>query len=119
MPVHHVSIIHLPKKNRIDKFPDLVERIRNLLLKTGKPFTIENVVGAPLRKDIILCGEMFGIRVLRHRIFEIEGFNVSQPQHIKHRPQISKDKSYYASVAGHGGDSVFFQTGRLAESNGC
>lgn len=97
------------RKDRIDKFPDLVERTRNLLLKTGKPFTIENVVGAPLRKDLVLCGEMFGIRVLRHRIFEIEGFNVIQPSHIKHKPQIAKDKSYYASVAGHGGDSYSFK----------
>lgn len=97
------------RKDRIDKFPDLVERTRLLLNRINKPFTMENVVGAPLRKDIILCGEMFGLRVIRHRIFEIEGFSVMQPPHIKHRQPISKNKSYYACVAGHGGDGYSFK----------
>lgn len=97
------------RKDRNIKFPNLVERTRNLLLKIGKPFTLENVVGAPLRQDLVLCGEMYGLRTLRHRIFEIEGFNVIQPVHIKHRPPMAKDKSYYACVAGHGGDSYSFK----------
>ena len=48
-------------------------------------FCIENVAGAPIRHDLMLCGEMFGLKVIRHRYFEIHGFSVAQPEHIKHR----------------------------------
>ena len=91
------------------EYPDLIAKTRNLLQKTGKPFIIENVQGAPLRKDLRLCGEMFGLRVLRHRIFEIEGFWVMQPPHLKHRKPVDDIHSYYACVAGHGGASYSFR----------
>lgn len=70
---------------------------------------IENVIGAPVRKDLVLCGEMFGLRVIRHRIFETEGFTVMQPAHIKHRPPVTEGRSYYMQVAGHGGQSYSFK----------
>ncbi len=94
-----------------NNFPDLIDKTRQLLLKTGKPFIIENIPNAPLRKDLILCGEMFGLRVIRHRIFEINGFKVPQPLHPKHKPPIAKNRSYYAQVAGHGGNSYSFKMG--------
>lgn len=60
--------------------PKLIEPTRGLLVASGKPYVIENVVGAPLRQDLLLCGSMFaGLRVRRHRIFEIKGFGVRQP----------------------------------------
>lgn len=49
--------------------PNLLPKVRRLLEATGKPWIIENVVGAPM-KGIILCGSMFGLKVRRHRIFE-------------------------------------------------
>mgnify|MGYP000983901548 CR=1 FL=1 len=51
--------------------PDLVGPTRDALLEIDKPFVIENVVGAPLRNPLMLCGTMFGLRVQRHRLFEI------------------------------------------------
>lgn len=51
-------------------YPMLVEEVRALLLATGKPYVIENVVGAPLDNPLLLCGTMFGLRVRRHRLFE-------------------------------------------------
>jgi hypothetical protein len=69
-------------------YPNLVAKTRELLLKTGKPFVLENVIGSPLQKDLILCGEMFGLRVIRHRIFEIHGFTVPQPEHKKHKNKV-------------------------------
>jgi DNA (cytosine-5)-methyltransferase 1 len=114
-------------RNKGKKYPDLVGKTRKLLLKTGKPFVIENVPGAPLRKDLLLCGEMFDLRVIRHRIFEIHGFKCEQPEHKKHKRAVwngtaipcwtggrlgcfgnKKHRSYYASVAGHGGQSYSF-----------
>ena len=59
---------HIHKNS--DEHPDLVNPVRELLIKSGKPYIIENVVGAPLRVDIMLCGTMFGLPIIRHRIFE-------------------------------------------------
>lgn len=50
--------------------PDLIEPTRSALLATGKPYVIENVPGAPLINPLMLCGTMFGLRVIRHRLFE-------------------------------------------------
>ena len=50
--------------------PDLVQVTRHMLIKSGKPYIIENVPGAPLINPITLCGTMFDLRVIRHRLFE-------------------------------------------------
>ena len=91
-------------RNLGNTYPDLIGITRELLLKTGKPFVIENVTTAPLRKDLVLCGEMFGLKVIRHRAFEIHGFKCSQPKHIKHKGTVKSGA--YVTVAGHGGDGV-------------
>jgi len=84
------------------EYPNLIDKTRKLLLKIKKPFVIENVTTAPIRKDLMLCGEMFGLRVIRHRIFEIHGFKVIQLPHKKHISSVRH--GYYMTVAGHGGD---------------
>ncbi len=83
-------------------WPELVAMTRDLLLEAGVPFVIENVHAAPIRKDLSLCGEMFGLKAIRHRAFEIHGFECAQLKHVKHRGMV-KD-GYYVTVAGHGGD---------------
>jgi DNA (cytosine-5)-methyltransferase 1 len=50
--------------------PDLYLRTRSRLCLTGKPWVIENVIGAPYGWGTVLCGGMFGLRVRRHRNFE-------------------------------------------------
>lgn len=50
--------------------PELVPQTREILAGTGKPYVIENVPGAPLVNPLMLCGTMFGLRVIRHRLFE-------------------------------------------------
>jgi DNA (cytosine-5)-methyltransferase 1 len=47
----------------------------------GIPTVIENVAGAHIRKDLTLCGTMFGLEVFRHRFFEISGFDCPQKPH--------------------------------------
>ena len=49
--------------------PALIEPLRELLLATGLPYVIENVMAAPL-DGIVLCGSMFGLDIPRHRRFE-------------------------------------------------
>lgn len=51
-------------------YPKLIEPVRALLIETGKPYVIENVVGAPLIDPLMLCGTMFGLKLIRHRLFE-------------------------------------------------
>ena len=50
--------------------PDLVAPTRNLLVKTGLPYVIENVVGAPIQAQLMLCGTHFGLHIIKHRLFE-------------------------------------------------
>lgn len=58
---------------------DLIEPVRNLLKETGKPYVIENVPGAPLESPIRLCGSSFGLRVQKHRLFELSHFVLAPP----------------------------------------
>lgn len=80
------------------EYPDLLDETRQLLLAAGKPFVIENVPGAPLRKDLMLCGTMFNLKVFRHRHFEIHGFRVEQPPHPKHNGMTGSHRSPYRPV---------------------
>ena len=70
-------------RNQGKEYPLLIEPIREILLKTGKPYVIENPIGAPLRNPIRLCGISFGLQVLRHRLFE-SNIGILEPPHIKH-----------------------------------
>jgi DNA (cytosine-5)-methyltransferase 1 len=49
---------------------DMIEEVRQALVNSGKPYVIENVVGAPLMHPVLLCGSAFGLKVRRHRLFE-------------------------------------------------
>jgi DNA (cytosine-5)-methyltransferase 1 len=88
----HTSLRYLPN-SRDKKYPDLVTPTRKLLRASGKPYVIENVPPAPLRKDLLLCGSMFGLgtadgkaELQRHRIFEVGGFPVPpQPECVHGR----------------------------------
>lgn len=52
--------------------PMLISATRQVMQKVGKPYIIENVKGARFILDnpIMLCGTMFGLKVIRHRYFE-------------------------------------------------
>lgn len=52
------------------RHPDLLPSTRELLVATWTPWVIENVPGAPMRADVMLCGSMFGLEMRRHRWFE-------------------------------------------------
>lgn len=63
-------------KNAKEDHVDLLTPARLLLARTGVPFVIENVPGAPMRRDFVLCGTMFGLgtadaQLRRHRWFEV------------------------------------------------
>lgn len=66
--------------SRMDvEYPDLYEPVRGRLEENGAPWVIENVIGAPYKSGVILCGSQFGMKVRRHRNFE-SSFFIPQPQ---------------------------------------
>lgn len=72
-------------KHRKDH-PNLINPIRERLTKSGSHYVIENVPGAPLQNAHLLCGQSFGLRVLRHRLFEAS-FYMMTPPHLVHTRQ--------------------------------
>jgi DNA (cytosine-5)-methyltransferase 1 len=91
----------LAKRNgNAGEWPDLIDPIRNKLIRSGCRYVIENVEGAPLNPTVMLCGTMFpGLRVLRHRLFEAD-FPIPQPPHGKH-PKVhtfDKRKSHFGKT---------------------
>ena len=52
----------------------LIEPARAMVQEMGLAYVIENVEGAPLNSPLLLCGSMFGLRVRRHRLFEMSDF---------------------------------------------
>lgn len=88
---------------------NLIGPTRTQLDATGLPYVIENVQGSDVRRDLTLCGEMFGLGVLRHRYFELGGWTMPAPRHVKHRGRVQGwrhgtyfDGPYFA-VYGDGG----------------
>ncbi len=100
--------VHINKIGRTMEFEDLLTPMRLQLMLSGKPYVIENVVGAPVAHPIILCGTMFGLRVLRHRLFETNPWMLSPP-HPKHPEgnltdscrKYSTGETGFVCVAGH------------------
>ena len=90
-----------------NEHPDLVVPTREALQATGKPYIIENVVGAPLLDPLMLCGTEFGmtaldvdgvpLKVLRHRLFE-SNIPLTRRGECNHDPSILT-----ASIYGAGG----------------
>lgn len=66
-------------------YPDLVDATRKLLVSSGCHWAIENVPGAPVRPDIVLCGSQFGLPIARHRLHEVSfAFHLTPPcDHVR------------------------------------
>jgi len=75
--------LHSTQKTGVTgNYQDLIAPVRDLLIATGLPYVIENVVGAPLIDPLKLCGTSFGCIIedapphpagcdlQRHRLFE-------------------------------------------------
>ena len=104
-PCQHFSTITRTAKTQ-DDHPNLIPQVRETLYWTGKPWIIENVVGAPLVNPVLLCGAMFPeLRVYRHRLFEAS-FPLVVPEHPKHIHKTTKcgrgaGDNGWMSIAGH------------------
>lgn len=73
-PCQAYSVLRAMNNRR--EHPKLIGKVRELLNATGKPWIIENVLGAPFGNYIMLCGSHFGLQssdgyqLRRHRFFE-------------------------------------------------
>lgn len=95
--------------NKGREYPNLIPATREAFSRFDVPTVIENVQGSEVRRDLTLCGEMFGLGVIRHRYFEVSGVSIAQPPHVKHRGRVAGyrhgewfDGPYFA-VYGEGG----------------
>jgi hypothetical protein len=97
-----------------------ISATRALLDLTGNPYVIENVNGSTVRRDVTLCGEMFGLDVLRHRHFELGNWSTPAPAHPKHRGRVRgwRHGEYfdgpYLAVYGDGGGKASLNEARAA-----
>ncbi len=85
--------------------PDLVAPTRDALIATDLSWVIENVVGAPIRPDIVLCGSQFGLPIIRHRWFELSfpHFELMPAcRHVGALPFMHKGERAYADAMGCG-----------------
>lgn len=109
------------RRNGSREYPDLLANTRERLVEARAPYVIENVEGARslMVEPVRLCGQMFGIGVVRHRLFEMNWFCWS-PVHVPCSGAVTRDlvsvtghgppgRHYRAvTVAGHGGNSRKF-----------
>ncbi len=96
----------------MSSYPKLLDALRTQLQDQQAPWVIENVSGATFRSGVTLCGQMFGLRVFRHRSFEASWLLLS-PDHPRHAEKINQPTNgrtlaYYTrepgrmvTVAGH------------------
>ncbi|WP_052869376.1 DNA cytosine methyltransferase [Streptomyces niger] len=92
----------------------LIPELRALLDASGLPYVIEQPTGkAPVRRDLRLCGESFGLGVLRHRTFELGRWSTPQPPHPAHRGYVRgvrhgvhRDGPYVAAYGAGGGKAT-------------
>jgi len=75
--------------NKGREYPNLIPFVRDLFAQWSGPSVIENVQGSDLRRDLTLCGEMFGLEVIRHRYFELGGWVMPAPAHQPHRGRVA------------------------------
>lgn len=89
-PCQRYSITNAARQH---DYPDLIGPVRDVLSWLGRPYVIENVVGAPLIDPVELCGCMFDLKAVdddgitlhlqRARLFE-SNMDISAPRPHDH-----------------------------------
>lgn len=89
-----------------ETYPNLIGPGREAMLAAGRPYVIENPDARP---DVVLCGTMFGLPILRHRKFEAHGWFPLALPHTPHRGRVRgwrHGRNYegeYVAAYGNGG----------------
>lgn len=83
-----------------DWIPETRAKLEAWAKETGGLWVIENVPRAPLRRDLVLTGDMFGLNTYRKRIFEANFLLFGTPHD---KPFGPKTRAGSVTVAGHPG----------------
>lgn len=98
--------------------PRLIGPTRELLIRLGVPYVIENVVPGPelahldpLKDPVLLCGTMFGLHTYRHRLFEASFPLVAppHPEHVQRQVKMGRpirEGDFYQAVGNFSGVGV-------------
>jgi hypothetical protein len=102
--------------NKGREYVNLIPATRELLACFAVPTVMENVQGSDLRRDLTLCGEQFGLSVIRHRYFEVNGCALVPLDHQPHRGRVAGyrhgqwfDGPYFAVYGDGGGKGTVSQ----------
>lgn len=91
------------------RYADLYAPTKALLEASGRPYVIETTSIPKRDVAMTLCGEMFDLKVIRHRRFELGGWSAQTPQHKPHRGRVAGMRhgkwfeGPYFAVYGNGG----------------
>jgi DNA (cytosine-5)-methyltransferase 1 len=115
-PCQHDSVGSARWRAEGRTYPNLIPETRKRMFSAPMPFVIENVQGArqKLPGAIVLCGQMFGLGVVRHRLFEANFF-MKPPEHPKCAGAVTRD---LVSVTGHGPPGRFYRAVTVAGHGG-
>lgn len=106
---YDAAITRGTNKHLRHRYPNLYEPTRQLLKSAGVPYVIETTSIFGPRVSAVLCGEMFGLSVIRHRKFEFGGWSTDKPTHVPHRGRVAGMRhgqwftGPYFAVYGEGG----------------
>lgn len=97
-------------KSLADQYADIYPQVAEAMYTSGLPGVIEN---PSARADMVLCGEMFGLGVIRHRRFELVNWTAPAPAHKRHRGRVRGyrhgvwyDGPYVAAYGAGGGKAT-------------
>lgn len=82
------------------KYKDNLYPLMEQMEATGLPGVVENVMQAPIKPDVVLRGDMFGLKVLRKRKFELFNWWMMAPLIPKKLGSVKNGD--YAQVLGNG-----------------
>ncbi len=94
--------------------PNMARLVSYHLNELGIPYVLENIPGAPIRADLILCGSMFDLRTHRHRWFESNVEMISS-HHQEHQGRRAKDLSQYMRLSDF--DYIIVTSGRCPKAD--
>lgn len=92
---------NVPIAERDYRHPGLVVNTYGVDLGPEFDGTAEQML-LPVQRPITLCGQMFGLPIIRHRVFEVGGM-VNPLPHQPHQGTVRGGE--IITVAGHGGDN--------------
>lgn len=96
-PCQRYSAMSACRPGLADKYPALLDAMRQRLTASRRPWVLENVDGSGMLTasdlwgghGLVLCGRMFGLDLYRHRLFETSE-PAGQPKHPAHTVRASK-----------------------------